>query len=83
MTQDLSQTLTQLLQDLTRLDDLRLRGLRRVEADLPMEFGLVPVQGGVTFRTLPPTATQSRDLAVPTGALSFSVDVSETGGRDD
>ena len=82
MTQDLAQTLTLLVGDLTGADAEAMQGLRQIDARLPMEFGLVRSDEGLRLRTRPPNATQSRDLAVPSGSLGFTLDVRKTEGAD-
>ena len=83
MTQDLAQSLTLLVRDLAGADAQAMQGLRQVDARLPMEFGLARSDNDLRLRTRPPAATQSRDLAVPSGSLRFTLDVSNTEGADD
>ena len=81
MTQTLARTLQDIAGGIFEAATATPVGIERIEAKLPMEFGLRLDEGQLTVAMRPPEATQARDLTSPLGSFSFMIEIVD-GGSD-
>ena len=80
MTQTLARTLQDIAGGILEAATATPVGIERIEAKLPMEFGLRRHDGQTAVAMRPPDATQARDLTSPLGRFSFMIDIVEGAG---